>query len=109
MTDGGAVLVAFFAEYPEGKVVDGSVLARAVDDNSDDISDAVRTVCRANLFKFTGFTMLRSLYNSNIILFAAKQHFNVCSMQGQNCFTATRNILVMSIVFPCRREVKFEK
>ena len=63
MTDGGAVLVAFFAEYPEGKVVDGSVLARAVDDNSDDISDAVRTVCRANLYKFTGFTMLRSLYN----------------------------------------------
>ena len=41
MTDSGAVLVAFFAQFPDGKVVDGRLLVKAVDDNSDDISDAV--------------------------------------------------------------------
>jgi hypothetical protein len=40
-TDGGGVVVAFFAEYPDGqRVVDGSDLAKVLDDNSDDISDA---------------------------------------------------------------------
>ena len=36
-------MVAFFAKYPDGLlVVDGSELARVLDDSSDDISDAVR-------------------------------------------------------------------
>jgi hypothetical protein len=40
-TDGGGVVVAFFTEYPDGqRVVDGSDLAKVLDDNSDDISDA---------------------------------------------------------------------
>ena len=37
--------MAFFVEYPDGQqVVDGRELARVLDDNSKDISDAVRSM-----------------------------------------------------------------
>ena len=44
-TEDGAVLVAFFAEAPSGGLVEGSVLARILEDNRNDISDAVRGGC----------------------------------------------------------------
>ena len=40
-TDDGFLVVAFFAQFPDGPVVDGGQLAEAVNDNSDDISAAV--------------------------------------------------------------------
>ena len=41
MTENSGLLVAFFAEFPDGSVVDGSELAAVVVDNSDEIGDAV--------------------------------------------------------------------
>jgi hypothetical protein len=40
-TDGGTLVVGFFAQFPDGGVVDGGVLVGAVDENSDVISAAV--------------------------------------------------------------------
>ena len=41
VTENSGLLVAFFAEFPDGSVVDGSELAAVVVDNSDEIGDAV--------------------------------------------------------------------
>lgn len=44
VTDDGLVLVAFFAEYPDGKVVDGNQLADVIEDNRNEISVAVSSI-----------------------------------------------------------------
>ena len=67
MTDDGLLLVAFFAEYPDGKVVDGNLLADVVEDNLDEISAAVSCIIICPFLSLPS-TPLQFVYNDIMLV-----------------------------------------